>query len=215
MSGKTSSTFQVENLADNLQKLSSLSMDLLTNSFQNNLKLMSEMGNVLTKPLSEQKHKSSCCPPEHSCPPDCLLKIERNAYSGEVIIIPFAVKNTCNATKTYKIGLRPLVDQDGNPAAQQPILSRQEVTLEPGQTIQVLLKADFSQRVDPGTCYQADIVIREKEVNQNICLKINITSFCDVPVAKPLSEEVYFNHWQGWESHFYCEKKPEKGRTKG
>lgn len=192
-------------------------MDLLSSSFENNMKMATEMGNLFKNvsfqsPFLASSKNCDCCPPEPYCPPHCLIEINRDAYAGEVIVVPFAVKNTCGSAKRYKIGLRPLVDQDGNPAPQQPVLNKQEVDLQPGQLVNVLMTINLMQGVNPGDCFQTDIVIREKEVNQNICFTLNVVPFCDVPVAKPLSEKHYFNHWQSWQSHFYCEDKPDETR---
>src|SRR5690606_26691570 len=119
-----------------------------------------------------------------------------------------AIKNTCGAAKRYRIGLRPMTDRNGNPAPAQPVLNKQEVDLQPGQTENVLMTVNLMQGFNPGDCFEAEIVIREKEINQNICFSLKVVSFCDVPVAKPLNEKHYLTHWQSWKSHFYCEQKP-------
>ena len=217
MSKQHSNKNTTRDITDSFQQMSKLSMDLLNASFQNNMKMANEVSNLfknidIQSPFLAPKKSCDCCPPEPHCPPHCLIEIHREAYAGEVIVVPFAVKNTCGAAKRYKIGVREMLDQNGNPAPVQPTLNRQEIDLQPGQTINVLMTVNLMQGVNPGDCFETDIVIREKDVNQNICFKLEVVSFCDVPVAKPLDERHYFNHWQSWKSHFYCEQKPDSTR---
>ena len=73
-------------------------------------------------------------------------------------------------------------------------------------------------RIDLTTGYVADsysteIVIREKDVNQNICFTLNITSNNFVPEAHPLNEQSYFIHFQDWKSHYYCDTRPTISRV--
>lgn len=204
-------------VADSIQRFSNLSMELFADSLRNNFKMLDDMGNIFTSSVSQdiQKRKSShCCPPEPECPPRCILEIKKEAYAGEVIVQPFMVKNQCNSIKTYRIGVREFKDQHGNESPVAAILNRNEIQLEPGQSISVLLSVNLSQEVQAGDCLSTDIVIREKEVNQNICFKLFVKPICDVPVAVPLKEAYYFNHWQSWQSHFYCENKPENRRER-
>lgn len=217
MSNQHSSKTSSAGFSDLFQKFSKLTMDMMTSSFENNLKVADEMGNLFKNvnfnlPSLKSSKSGNCCPPEPYCPPQCLIEITREAYAGEFIVVPFAVKNTCGTAKRYQIGLRLLLDQDGNPAPVQPNLNKQEVDLQPGQSVNVLMYINLMQGVSAGDCYHTDIVIREKEVNQNICFTLKVLPFCDVPVAAPIDEKHYFNHWQSWQSHFYCEKKPQGTR---
>jgi hypothetical protein len=77
------------------------------------------------------KETCNCCPPEDKCPPHCIAQITRIAAEDERILVPFLVKNTCSETKTYRIGVRELKDQDGKPAPFQPQLNKQSVTVDP------------------------------------------------------------------------------------
>jgi hypothetical protein len=217
MSNQYSNKNNTSDFADSIQQFSKFSMDLFSASFENNMKMANEMGNLLGNmgiklpTFSPAKH-SDCCPPEPYCPPHCLIEINREAYVGEMIVVPFAVKNTCGAAKIYRIGLRPLVNQDGTPAPIQPVLNKNQVELQPGQSVNILMTINLMQGVSAGDCFQTDIVIREKEINQNICFKLKVVPFCEVPIAKPLDEKEYLNHWQSWQSHFYCEQKPRESR---
>jgi len=63
------------------------------------------------------------CPPQDNCPPRCLLTIERHCNRGEVIIVPFRVRNGTNSPKTYNLGVREINDKDGAAIA-QPTLDK-------------------------------------------------------------------------------------------
>lgn len=147
---------------------------------------------------------SDCCPPKRECPPHCIASIYRCAMPQERIIVPFQVKNNCSTTKTYQVGVRDLLDQDGNPAPAQPVLNKQTVTLDPGRTERVLMMVDLAQ-FKLGSTYTAEIVLREKNINQNICFTLEVKDDNPVVTAEPRDEQKIQMHWQSWQSHYYCE----------
>lgn len=156
------------------------------------------------------KETCNCCPPEFECPPHCIAAIERHAMQGERIIVPFYVKNTCSHQKTYRIGVRDLTDADGQMAPSQPQLNRHEVKLEPGQSMRVLMQVDLNGFKNSST-YTTEIVLREKDINQNICFTLKIDNDPDHVVAEPKEERKMKLKWQSWKDHYYCE--PNKGRV--
>lgn len=212
MSSNDKKTSDIKNVfTDSMQMIADTSvsaMKLMTENLSGNVdllnKAMSATGlGTLTLPFGK-KGKQSCCPPEEECPPHCILQITRCAYAGEKIMVPFLVKNNCNSQKTYRIGLRELKNIDGSPAPAQPELNKKQVTLEPGNSELVLLGVDLGQFTN-GNTYTAEVVIREKEINQNICFKLIVEAANNIPVAEPQDEKKYLLRWQNWQSHFYCE----------
>ena len=202
----------IKGLTDGLQKIASMSMDTVKSSVETATKNLSEVNKVMTGiglgkftlPLLGKKDDCDCCPPKEECPPHCLVQITRNASAGERIIVPFMVKNKCGATKTYRVGVRELKSIDGSLAPSQPKLNKNSVTLDANESEQVLMEIDLGQ-FSNGNTYNAEIVIREKDINQNICFKLVVGDNSSVPVAEPLDEKKYRLHWQSWRSHFYCE----------
>jgi hypothetical protein len=154
------------------------------------------------------KQTCNCCPPEQKCPPHCIAQITRVAAQDEKILVPFMVKNTCSQTKTYRVGVRELKDQDGKLAPFQPELNKQFVTVDPGRSERVVMMIDLS-RFDNGATYNTEIVLREKEINQNICFTLKVDNDANLVTAQPQNEQQYQLRWQSWQSHFYCE--PKKG----
>jgi len=211
-SGFNKSILDPENMMQGLQQLANLSLSSWKNMIDANIKMMGDAGNILgsmgiSPGAFRQKETCNCCPPCEDCPPHCLLMIERIAHAGEIIIVPFAVKNTCGNPRHYKIGVRPLVNQDGQAAPSQPTLNKTEIDVQPNQSVNLLMKLDLSNGYHAGDLFQTDIVIREKDINQNICFRLKIEAFFDVPVARPLDEKKYKLHFQSWQSHYYCEPK--------
>ena len=102
------------------------------------------------------------------------------------------------------VGVRPLVDENGNTAPAQPQLNKNSVTLNPGQSTLVVMTIDLANFPE-GHSYQTDIVLREKDINQNICFSLQVIPFFDVPEAQPRDERKYTSHFQGWQSHYYCD----------
>jgi hypothetical protein len=154
------------------------------------------------------KETCNCCPPEQKCPPHCIAQISRIAAQDERIIVPFLIKNTCSHTKTWRVGVRELKDQDGKPAPFQPQLNKTSVTVEPGRSERVVMMVDLAQFAN-GATYTTEIVLREKEINQNICFTLKIDNDHHLVTAQPQDEEQYQLRWQSWQSHYYCE--PKKG----
>lgn len=152
---------------------------------------------------------SDCCPPEHSCPHHCLISIRRCAMKGERIIVPFLIKNTCSHAKTWRIGVRELMDADGKTAPDQPKLNKHSATIPPGRSEKVLMMIDL-EKFSNGTEFTTEIVLREKEINQNICFTL-VVEDCNATTVIPQDEQKYRLRWQDWKSHYYCEPhKPSK-----
>ena len=123
---------------------------------------------------------------------------------GERIITPFIVKNDCSETKTYRIGVRELKDESGGLAPAQPILNKTIVTLDPGRSEHVLVSLDLDN-FKAGSTYTTEIVLREKEINQNVCFTL-IVDNADGTVVTPQDEQQYRLRWQSWKDHYYCER---------
>lgn len=178
---------------------------------ENNLRMArewSQLWQVRDQHTGWPRNWNDCCPPEPACPPHCLAEIERTACPGEVIVVSFRIKNPCGNPRTYQLALRPLLDREGEEAPVQPTLNRESVTLEAGQAVSVQLRLDLQQGFQTGQCYKADIVIREREVNQNICFTLCVVACHDEVTVCPHDEREYFLHWQPWQSHYYCDSRP-------
>jgi hypothetical protein len=205
-------------LTDSIQNMTNLSlgsMKPLMDGMMNNLlsinKSVQEGGIPVMKiPQIKLQGDScdNCCPPKTSCPPHCLTSIQRCAIQGERIVVPFLVKNTCSHAKTWRIGVRELKNEDGQMAPSQPQLNKQSVTLEPGRSERVLMMIDL-EKFTNGSVYTTEIVLREKDINQNICFTLKVDD-CNATVAAPQDEKKYNLRWQSWQSHYYCE--PPKNR---
>lgn len=212
MDSKSNTTTDVQKmLADNFQQLTNLSVSTLKpmmEGFINNItainKSIIKNGVPVIQIPKLNACNGDCCPPQESCPPHCIASITRNALEGERIIIPFMVKNDCNQTKTYRIGVRGLNNENGTAAPSQPELNKNSVTLDPGRSEKVLIAVDLSNFKN-GSTYTTEIVLREKEINQNICLTL-IVEDPNATVVTPHSEQQYRLKWQSWKDHYYCEK---------
>jgi hypothetical protein len=121
---------------------------------------------------------------------------------GEKILIPFTVVNKCSSAKTYRIGVRELVDQDNTVAPRHPQLNKKSVVQQPGSGERELMTIDRAG-FTAGT-YSPDIVLREKNVNQNICFTLEVGDH-DAVTAMPEDEKRYRLRWQSWKDHYYCE----------
>ena len=99
------------------------------------------------------------------------------------------------------------MDEQGQPAPNQPQLSRNIVTLQPGQSVMVTMLLDLNNFAT-GSQYETEIVLRENKFNQNICFKLCVEGFCHVPEAKPWDEDIAYKQFRGWQSHFTCNTKP-------
>lgn len=195
-----------------IQELISSSVNqLTTNSIRLFQPLMDTMLSNMTILNPLIKKNDQCCIPEQKCPPHCIASISRTAAEGERIRIPFVIKNNCTNTKTYQIGIREMKDQEGNTAPAQPTLNKNSITLDPGRSETILVMTDL-EKFKTGSAYFTEIVLREKEINQNICLTISISNDPNPVVATPLEENKYQQRWQSWQSHFYCEPKKDFNR---
>ena len=154
------------------------------------------------------KETCDCCPPKQKCPPHCIAFISRVAAEDERIMVPFMVHNSCSSSKTYRVGVRELKDQDGKAAPTQPLLNKQSVTVEPGRSERVVMMIDLS-KFDNGSTYTTEIVLREKDINQNICFELKIDNDQNLVTASPQNEKQHKLRWQSWQNHYYCE--PKKG----
>lgn len=214
----------LENLPDTLSSAMRKMTDLSTEILQPVMKSMTDNIGEAAKSLSKGKlpsfdlslitagNKTDCCVPEPTCPPKYLARINRCATAGERIAVPFDIENTCSKEKRYQVGTRPMTDVHGNVASSQPKLDKSIVQISPGNKTRVMLNLDLANYSN-GNTYTAEIVIREKEVNQNILFTLTVSEECSaVPVAKPIEENKYFLQWHSWKSHFYCEKPRRLGR---
>ncbi|MEM7551584.1 MAG: hypothetical protein AAF363_18010 [Bacteroidota bacterium] len=204
---------------DNLQTLTEMSMEFYGNMIDNmtgNNSIFStnagQLGRNALQPFRTMFNSGDCCPPEKECPPHCMASITRKAMTGERIIIPFTVHNECNQNRVYRIGVREMADQDGKTAPSQPQLNKASVTLKPHGSERVLIGLDLG-KFDEGS-YTADVVLREKEYNQNICLSVEVADHPSVSVT-PLEEKKYRLKWQSWQSHFYCESRKSGSDSRG
>jgi len=144
------------------------------------------------------------CPPQDNCPPGCLLTITRHGNRGEVIIVPFRIRNKANSPKKYKLGVREITDDDGNVIA-QPTLDKLEITVQPGMSAAAEMRVVLNNNFIPGSLYETDIVISEKKHNQNICFRLYIDASADIPEAEPYDEKDIDTHFHRWYHHYYCE----------
>lgn len=204
-------------LTDNLQQMADISlnamkpiMEGLINNFSNVNKLMYTNDGTAFKMPQIKLQSSDCCAPKNECPPHCIASIVKNAMPNERIIVPFTIKNNCSSPKTYRVGLRELKNADGKMASSQPQLNKEVVTLDPGRSERVLMGIDLG-KFETGT-YTAEIVIREKDINQNICFTL-IVDESDGTLVSPQDEQKYKLRWQGWQSHFYCEPHSKPNRS--
>lgn len=211
---KLSSNVLSDTVMDNIQTLTDMSFDfyknLFDNVFQNN-STFSQNASQLSKnaldPLKAMFNSGECCPPKQECPPHCIATLHRRAMKGERILVPFQIKNCCGGVKTYRAGIRELKDQDNKPAAAQPKLNKNSVTLQPNASERVLMILDLAN-FETGT-YTAEIVVREKEYNQNICFTLTVGDESGILVC-PHDEKKYKLKWQSWQSHYYCEPPQER-----
>jgi hypothetical protein len=209
-------------LSDSFNKITDASQRMVRRAVDDNMQFAGEMQDFfaalglpvramnlnLLRPSgqSHEKHAPGCacgcCPPTCDCPPHCMLTLHRTAFPGERIVLPFTVRNTTGSAKTYKVGVRELKDQHGNLAPVQPQLSQHSIALEPNQKATMLLFVDAGN-FGIGN-YSTEIVLREKDINQNICVQLHITAFPTAPEAPLRDEKHYLHHFQSWQSHFYC-----------
>jgi hypothetical protein len=215
MQTSTNTPINVNNIADSVKRFTDATTQMVLNSVNNNLQWFNSMQNMFGLSALQPKKNDDCgaCPPECDCPPQCILSITRNSNAGETIIVPFKVKNNLQTAKTYQVGVRPFYDDNGNTFNNQPVLDKTSLTLQPGQSILVKMTLNLSDEYVTGSNYSTEIVIREKDVNQNICFTLNINSNSMIPEADLLNEQDYFSHFQDWKSHYYCDSRPTINRV--
>ena len=214
MQFKTAKALNISDVSQNVKRFTDASTRMVLNSVNNNLQWFNEMQNLFGTGLNfEKKDDCNACPPECDCPPQCMISITRDANPGEVIIVPFKVKNTLQSAKVYRVGIRPFYDNDGNLLPNQPTLNKTTLNIQPGQSILVEMKIDLTNGYTAGNSYSTEIVVREKDVNQNICFTLNVTANNFIPEAYPLDEQKYFTHFQDWRSHYYCDTRPTINRV--
>ena len=208
----------IQNLPDTLSSAMRKMTDITTELLEPVMRSMTDNIGDAAKSLSKGKlpafdlssitanNKSDCCVPQQECPPKYLAQINRCAAAGERIVVSFDIENTCNKEKTYRVGIRPLTDLHGNVALTQPQLTKDVVKIGSGNKARVTFYLDLAQ-YNNGNTYTAEIVIREKEINQNVLFTLKLSEECNaVPVARPIEESKYYQQWHSWKSHFYCEK---------
>lgn len=208
---KQSESSLQKTLTDNFQKMSKLSFDTMKPFIENMFETASNMnqsilnGEIPALNLSslQTKKSSNCCPPEQKCPPQGIASISRQAAAEERIMVPFNIKNTCSTTKTYRVGVRELVGNDGEVAPTQPVLNKTSVTLEPGRSERIMMTLEL-RGFSPGSIYVSEIVLREREINQNICFTLHVDN-SSVAEVTPYDEKEYKQKWLKWQSHFYCD----------
>jgi len=175
-------------------------------------RIIDSASNLTSNILNRKSDCDDICPPKHECPPSCILTIHKEAMAGERIIVPFNIKNEHQNTRSYQIGIRQLVDGQGQPAPQQPSLNVHHIILDPRQSRTILMTIDL-QYYSAGATYQTEIVVRENKYNQNICFTLCVKGTCDVPTAYPWDEEEKSKRkWLGWKRHFMCPPKEEPVR---
>src|SRR6266550_5644293 len=114
----TAGKINFDKVKESAQRISKATGRMLEENFNSNMQWFSEVQNALgVSSLGLGKRDDCCdaCPPKCDCPPHCLISIKREAYHGEIIVVPFKVKNTLQAAKQYKIGVRPFYDDNGTP----------------------------------------------------------------------------------------------------
>jgi len=198
-------------LTDNFQQLTNLSLSAFKPVVEGMINNVSSMSNsILKNGLPQIKipqlgaSDCDCCPPKQTCPPHCIAAITRYGIQGERIITAFTVENDCSKTKSYRIGVRELKDESGNLAPSQPQLNKTFVTLDPGRSEQVLVTLDLAN-FSNGSTYATEIVLREKEINQNVCFTVIVENISSTTVI-PQDENKYKLRWQSWKDHYYCER---------
>ncbi len=210
-------TAKYPSLDSSLRGLGTAVNGLFKESLTGTSNLLGRMGDVLDAaramgPKTRQStQKVPCCPPEWECPPQCLLEITRRAQPGEVILVPFRIHNGSSVPKHYAVGVRPMVGPDQTPAPSQPTLDKTSVNINPLQSVLLEMRIDLSSGYRMGSQYEATIVVREKDINQNICFRL-ILQAEPVPVATPYDEKDLKCHFVGWQQYFYCCEPDSKGR---
>jgi len=210
-------------VTDSIQQLGRTMVQMVDESINNTITMGTRLSEVvdtvnkITPTASRTRGETlsvPCCPPEEECPPQCLLEITRHAYAGERIIVPFRIRNGTNQVKNYHIGIRPLVDENQNPTPSQPTLDKTTATIQPAQSVLVEMRIDLGNGFSNGHQYEATIVVRERDFNQNICFRLVLDPL-HAPEVTPYDEKDLKSHFLSWQYHFYCEEKPARISVQG
>lgn len=199
----------VEWMLQTMKRYNELTVNLLGSAVADGLKAWSGRPCGCTPSGNPRPHGVTSdariiCPPQDDCPPRCLTTITRHAEAGEVIIVPFRVRNTGTYPKTYALGVRPITDRHGN-AITQPTLDRVKIEVQPGAAAMAEMRVNIGKGFIPGSLYETNIVIREKAHNQNICFKLYVNALEEAPEAAPYDEKDIDTHFHHWYYHYYCE----------
>lgn len=209
MATNKSNMININSVSDNIKRFTDATSQMFINNINNNLQWFNDIQQMLgLSGLPTNQSNCNACPPDCDCPSQCLLNITRDANAGESIIVAFKVKNTLQTPKVYQVGVRPFYDDNGNTLNNQPAVNKTSINLQPGQSILLQLSLFLGEEYAAGNSYSTEIVIREKDVNQNICFTLNVNSNNYIPEAYPLNEQQYFSHFQDWKSHYYCDSRP-------
>jgi hypothetical protein len=188
------------------KRMADITLDMFATTFADGLKNWSRLLNCCGEQRQGQHHplgNSIICPPEDLCLPRCLLRITRSARVGEVIIVPFRIRNTGNTERRYKLGVRPFLDENGAEVG-QATLDSIEATVPAGGAVRREMRIQVNRNYKAGEVYETDIVIRERSYNQNICFRLTVSSAGDVPEVTLYDERDLGLHFHRWYHHYYC-----------
>jgi hypothetical protein len=198
-------------LSSSARRLGTIGVRLIEDSIANTSTMARRLGELAEVTRSVTGSRTAgrtktvpCCPPIEECPPQCLTEITRHAHAGEVVLVAIRINNPFGEAKTWQVGLRPLVDEHQKPAPSQPTLDKTSVTVPPSQSVVVEMRIDLTQGYHAGSSYEATIVIREKEVNQNVCFTLVLDPLRPEDVT-PWDEQDLKRHFLSWHHHFYCD----------
>jgi hypothetical protein len=202
---------QVDSMLNTMKRLNEFSMGIMNKMITDGLKSWQKQPCSCEPSSSENYHGISndagiICPPQDKCLPRCILTIVRHGNRGDVIRVPFRISNKTHSVKTWHLGVREIVDQDGTPIC-HPSLDKLELTVQPEMSAVAEMKVVINDRFTPGSLYETDIVIREKRHNQNICFRLFVDAEKDIPEASPYDEKDIDTHFHRWYHHYYCENK--------
>jgi len=221
MDNQSNFTPGIDCFAKNIQSLFEMSTSTLKNIIDKNIISFGKPNNysdnlsfssIRNNGNCDSECDSGCCPPKQKCPPKFLAIINREAFKGERITVPFKIFNKTGITRNYRIGLRPLKEDNGNSAPSQPVLNKHSVTLDPGQSELVIMVIDLLN-FETGHQYKTNIVVREDKINQNILFNLNVLPYINISQAEPWDENRIRSNFSGWQSHFYCDSTKQNRNT--
>jgi hypothetical protein len=199
---------QIENIINSMKRFNEFSVNIMNKLMTDSQKPWTSQpccgkSSPTEDPRRVPNDARIICPPQDNCPPRCLQTIFRHAKSGEIIVVPFKIRNKSNSPKTYLLGVREILDLDGTTIG-QPTLNKNKIEVQPGMAIMAEMKIDLNDKFKPGSVYETDIVIRESRHNQNICFRLFIDPEADIPEAIPYDEKEIDTHFHRWYYHYYC-----------